>query len=100
MATDLFPKRAGIEGFYARQIEKRIQTKDPALTPLQNFAIVYGNELCPMNVTRLEVCVEIFGASDAAHDIRDGLIALSRAGVCARIWSCWRAPRPVQAMKV
>lgn len=85
MAPDLLPKRAGIEGFYDRQVRKRIQTKDSALTKLEHFVIVYGNELLPMNVTRLEVFIEIFGASDDAHDIRDGLVALSRAGVCAHL---------------
>jgi hypothetical protein len=85
VVPDLLPKRAGIEGFYNRQVRKRIQTKDPALTKLEHFVIVYGNELLPMNVTRLEVCVEIFGASDDAHDVRDGLVALSRAGVCAHL---------------
>jgi hypothetical protein len=85
VAADLFPKRAGIEGFYNRQVQKRIQTKDAALTVLQHFVIVFGNELLPMNITRLEVCVEIFGGSDDAHDIRDGLVALSRAGVCAHL---------------
>ena len=85
VVPELFPKRSGIEGFYDRQVQKRIQTKDRTLTELEHFSILYGNELLPMNVTRLEVCVEIFGASDDAHDIRDGLVALSRAGVCAHL---------------
>jgi hypothetical protein len=85
VASDLYPKRAGVEGFSDRQVQKRIQTKDPSLTELQHFVILYGNELLPMNAIRLEVCVEIFGACDDAHDIRDGLVALSRTGVCAHL---------------
>lgn len=85
VASELFPKRAGIEGFYDHQVQKRIQTRDPALTGLQHFVILYGNELLPMNITRPEVCVEIFGASDDAHDIHDGLVALSRGEVCAHL---------------
>jgi hypothetical protein len=53
VAPDLLPKRAGIEDFYDRQVRKRIQTKDPALTKLEHFVIVYGNELLPMNVTQV-----------------------------------------------
>lgn len=92
VTSELLPRRSGIEGFYNRQVEKRIQTKDPALSAQEHFIIVYGNELHPLNVTRLEVAVEIFSGSRADHDIRDGLVAISNQGICAYLVALEGAP--------
>ncbi len=83
VTTGLLPKRSGIEGFYARQVDKRIQTKDPSLSEMEHFVIIYSNELKPVNVTRLEVCVELFCGCRAEQDIRNGLRAIAHEGICA-----------------
>ena len=81
VSPGIFPSRAGIQSFYASQVQKHLEARGLHWT--KHFRLVYGNEWNASGARRLQNAVQIFSGSRPETDLPDNLVALSHEGMCA-----------------
>ncbi|KAK5052702.1 hypothetical protein LTR84_002568 [Exophiala bonariae] len=81
VSPGIFPSRAGIQSFYAGQVQKRMEARGLHWT--EHFKLVYGNEWNAPAARRLQNAAQIFAGSRPEKDLPDNLVALSHEGICA-----------------
>lgn len=81
VSPGIFPSRAGIQSFYAGQVQKRLEARGLHWT--EHFRLVYGNEWNAPDARRLQNAAQIFAGSRPEKDLPENLVALSHEGICA-----------------
>jgi hypothetical protein len=81
VSPSIYPSRAGIQSFYASQVQKRLEARGLHWT--EHFRLVYGNEWNAPGARRLQNAAQIFAGSRPEKDLPDNVVALSHEGICA-----------------
>ncbi|KIV89963.1 hypothetical protein PV10_07316 [Exophiala mesophila] len=81
VSPSIVPSRAGIQGFYNGQVQKRMEARGLHWT--EHFKLVYGNEWNAPDARRLQKAVQIFAGSSPEKDLPSNVVALSHEGICA-----------------
>ena len=79
VAFQIFPTRFGLQTFYLKQAEKRLNASLNNLSGPKLFQMLYYDVPDTM---RLVQVAEIFSGSPAAKDLHPNLVALSHEGIC------------------
>lgn len=81
VSPSIVPSRAGIQGFYNGQVQKRMEARGLHWT--EHFKLVYGNEWNAPDARRLQNAVQIFAGSSPEKDLPSNVVALAHEGICA-----------------
>ncbi|KAL2443897.1 hypothetical protein ABEF95_013880 [Exophiala dermatitidis] len=96
VSARLYPTRAGIQGFYASQVSKRLEAR--GLHWSEHFKIVYGNEWNAPDARRLTNSVQIFAGSRPYKDVPENLVAVAHEGTCAYFVALEKSPKADQGV--
>ena len=83
VAAQIFPTRAGMQGLYRSQVDKRLQARGKRWQ--DHFSTVYGDEFNAKDSRHLQVCVALFSGSLPVQDLPDNLVAIAHEGMVAYI---------------
>lgn len=97
VVSKLYPKRSGLQGFYSKQVARRVETKKIDVSDIRHFETVYANVWDAPDATRLQNCAEIFSGSRPTTELPENIVALAHGGICAYLVKLEKPERSTRA---
>lgn len=82
VTAQIYPTRAGIQNFYAKQSHKRVEARTLDASDIRQLETIYSNMWNDLDATRLQNCAEIFSGSVPCGYIPENIVALADEGIC------------------